>query len=84
MRVLGDAQSAIAPKFLIMGWFGNEEWIAKNPEAVKRFPRGPIQRTAVWANSHHEQSGEILLKYLKLSPETAKVMTARSTTRRGR
>jgi NitT/TauT family transport system substrate-binding protein len=73
-RELGNAQSAIAPKFLIMGWFGNDQWIARNPEAVKRF-RTAIQRTAVWANAHHDKSAEILLKYLKLQPEIAKTMT---------
>jgi NitT/TauT family transport system substrate-binding protein len=73
-RELGNAQSAIAPRFLIMGWFGNESWIQKNPEAVRRF-RSAIQRTAQWANTHHDKSAEILLKYLKLQPEIAKTMT---------
>ena len=73
-RELGNAQSAIAPKFLIMGWFGNETWIQKNPEAVKRF-QAAIKRTAEWANKNHDKSAEILLKYLKLSPDIAKTMT---------
>ena len=73
-RELGNAQSAIAPRFLIMGWFGNESWIQKNPEAVRRF-RAAIQKTAEWANTHHDKSAEILLKYLKLQPEIAKTMT---------
>lgn len=74
VRELGNAQSAIASKFLIMGWFANESWIEKNPEAVRRF-RSAIQKTAVWANAHHDQSAAILLKYLKLQPEVAKNMT---------
>ncbi len=73
-RELGNAQSAIAPRFLIMGWFGNESWIQANPGAVRRF-RAAIQKTAVWANTHHDKSAEILLKYLKLQPEIAKTMT---------
>jgi len=73
-RELGNAQSAIAPRFLIMGWFGNDSWIQKNPEAVRRF-RAAMQKTAVWANTHHDQSAVILLKYLKLDPEIAKTMT---------
>jgi NitT/TauT family transport system substrate-binding protein len=73
-RELGNAQSAIGPRFLIMGWFGNESWIQSNPEAVRRF-RNAIQKTAQWANTHHDKSAEILLKYLKLQPEIAKTMT---------
>jgi NitT/TauT family transport system substrate-binding protein len=73
-RELGNAQSAIAPKFLIMGWFANESWIDKNPDAVRRF-RAAIQKTAQWANTHHDESAAILLKYLKLAPEVAKNMT---------
>jgi NitT/TauT family transport system substrate-binding protein len=72
-RELGNAQGAIAPKFLIMGWFANDAWIAKNPEAVRRF-RSAIQKTAIWANAHHDKSAEILLKYLKLDPDVAKNM----------
>jgi NitT/TauT family transport system substrate-binding protein len=74
VREIGNAQSAIAPKFLIMGWFANESWIAKNPEAIRRF-RIAMQKTAIWANAHHTESGAILLKYLKLDPDVAKNMT---------
>jgi len=73
-RELGNAQSAIAPKFLIMGRFADESWIDKNPDAVRRF-RAAIQKTAQWANTHHDESAAILLKYLKLAPEVAKNMT---------
>ena len=31
-RQFGNAQSAIAAKFLIMGWFANDTWIDKNPK----------------------------------------------------
>ncbi len=74
VRQLGNAQSAIAPRFLIMGWFANDSWIAKNAEAIRRF-RVAMQRTAVWANSHQAESSAILLKYLKLDPAVAKSMT---------
>jgi NitT/TauT family transport system substrate-binding protein len=56
-----------------LGWFANDAWIAKNPEAVRRF-RSAIQKTAIWANAHHDKSAEILLKYLKLDPDVAKNM----------
>jgi NitT/TauT family transport system substrate-binding protein len=73
-REIGNAQSAIAPKFLIMGWFANDAWIAKNGEAIRRF-RIAMQKTAIWANSHQTESGAILLKYMKLDPAVAKSMT---------
>jgi NitT/TauT family transport system substrate-binding protein len=74
VRQLGNAQGAIGPKFLIMGWFANDSWISKNAEAIRRF-RVAMQRTAVWANSHQTESGAILLKYLKLDPDVEKAMT---------
>jgi NitT/TauT family transport system substrate-binding protein len=64
---------AVAPAFLITAHFTTLEWARTHPDIVRRF-QDTIAKTAVWANKNHEQSGEILLKYAKLSEDTIHTM----------
>lgn len=74
VRVFAKAFDAIAPHFLIGGWFTTKDWYAKNTETAKKFVNATYA-TAKWANAHHDQSAEILAKVAKLPPETTKAMT---------
>jgi NitT/TauT family transport system substrate-binding protein len=73
-RVFAKVFDAIAPHFLISGWFTTRDWYAKNAALAKRYA-AVMTDTASWANDSHEQSGEILAKYSKISAETARQMT---------
>lgn len=77
VRVLGKAFDAISPQFLIGAWFTTTSFAQKNPDLIKRFVSA-IYETARWANAHQDQSGEILAKYSKITPEAVHAM-ARST-----
>lgn len=72
-RTLADAFDAIAPRFLVGVWFTTKTWANANPQLAKQF-KAVMARAAEWANTHPEQSGEILLKYSKLDPNIAKTM----------
>jgi NitT/TauT family transport system substrate-binding protein len=58
-RVVADPYSAIAPDFLMGGWFTTPAWAKAHPELATAFANA-ILATARWANTHHAQSAQIL------------------------
>ncbi len=73
-RVFGKVFDAIAPRFLISGWFTTKDWYAKNTALAKRVAAVYYQ-TARWANANKDESGKILMAYSKVSPATIAKMT---------
>ena len=67
VRVLGKSYSAVAKQFLIAGWFATSDWVAQNPDVVKRFADA-IAQTAQWANANPAKAAAILEKYSKIPP----------------
>ncbi len=65
VRVLGKSYSAVAKQFLIAGWFARSDWVAQNPDVVKRF-NDAIAQSAQWANANPAKAGAILEKYSKI------------------
>lgn len=72
-KIFGKPYDAIANQFLISDWFTTRDWLAKNPDAAKRFV-GAIYDAARWANAHHDDSAAILAKYAKT--DVARIMHA--------
>jgi NitT/TauT family transport system substrate-binding protein len=72
-RVLAAVYDAIAPRFTIGVFFANADWAHANVDAVSRF-RTAIVRSAIWANSHHDESAKILMAHSKIAPEIAQQM----------
>lgn len=73
-RQLGDPFAAIAPHFMSTGWFATDAWLEKNLELANRFV-AVMRESAQWANAHHAESAEILIRATKIKPETAASMT---------
>lgn len=73
-RVLGNLNAAVGNPYLLAGWFATDSWIARNPEAAKRFV-AVMERTARWANAHQKESAAILAAYANASPEVTAAMT---------
>ena len=73
-RVLGKQYSAIAPEFMINGWFATSDWVKKNPAAAKKFADAIVE-AAAWANAHHAESAKILEKHSKIEPAVIERMT---------
>lgn len=67
LRILGRAAESVAPVYQATGWIATEAWLQTHADVALRFAAA-IHRTAIWANAHHKESAEILLKYLKLDP----------------
>jgi len=76
-RVFAKVFDAVAPHFLISVWFGTRDWYAQNTATAKRYA-AVMYQTAAWANANREQSGAILQKYSKISPETTRQMARSS------
>lgn len=72
-RTLGRAYDAIAPRFLVGVFFAHLDWAKANADVVARFQQA-MYKTAAWANAHHRESGEILVKYSKLDPAVVQRM----------
>ncbi len=72
-KVFAKAYDAVAKQFLISDWFTTRDWLAKNPDAAKRFV-GAIYDAARWANAHHDDSAVILAKYTKIDVDRIKRM----------
>ena len=72
-KVFAKVYDAVAKQFLISDWFTTRDWLAKNPDAAKRFV-GAIYDAARWANAHHDDSAAILAKYTKVPVERIRRM----------
>jgi NitT/TauT family transport system substrate-binding protein len=72
-RPLGNVLDGVANRFLFLGFFTSETWLATHADVAERFASA-IEQAAVWGNAHHTESVQILLKYSKLDPAIAATM----------
>lgn len=68
LRPFTKAFDAIAKQFLIGAWFAKTDWIAANPDTVRKFA-AVMRESAQWANkpANYTQSAAILEKYTKVA-----------------
>jgi NitT/TauT family transport system substrate-binding protein len=76
-RSLGNVLDSIAPTFMELGYFAPAAWLQANAATANRFV-GALRQAAIWANAHHKESADILVRYAKLDPIVASTM-ARAT-----
>jgi NitT/TauT family transport system substrate-binding protein len=76
VRILGNNYDSIAKTFMITGWFSTGDWLAKNPDAAKKYADA-MAETADWANANHDQAAAILFKYTKIDTRKSHVRFAR-------
>ena len=72
-RIFCYAYDAIAPTFMISGYFTTREWAQANPDIVRKFQEA-MRESALWANAHQERSLEILSKAAKFEPSQLRKM----------
>lgn len=66
IRVVAPALGAIAPTFAVDVWATSNDWLAQHPNEARAFVAA-MREAAVWGNTHHHESAEILTKYTKRS-----------------
>jgi len=64
LHSIGQPYAAVAPLYLVSGWFGMSDWIKSNHDAVQRFSR-ILEETAAYANTHHAETAPILADFSK-------------------
>jgi NitT/TauT family transport system substrate-binding protein len=65
LRALYMDKNAIAPRYILSGFFTTKDWATKNPGLAAKFIAA-IKETAQWANANPAAAGVILAKYTKL------------------
>jgi NitT/TauT family transport system substrate-binding protein len=74
-RILGNPTDAIGPPFIGSAWYARAPWIDAHRDAARGYARA-LSDAARWANANPSDSGRILMKYLRLTPETLQAMSA--------
>jgi NitT/TauT family transport system substrate-binding protein len=64
-RILTPVYNAIAPTFIIGGWFTTSDWAKAHPDLVTRYVAA-ITEAGAWANKNQGASAKILEKYTKI------------------
>lgn len=72
-RTFATCFDAVAPTWMLGGWFTTPTWASAHRDAVEAF-RAVMSKTATWANANHDQSAIILAKYANLDPNLLKNM----------
>jgi NitT/TauT family transport system substrate-binding protein len=81
VRILSLPFGEVASRFFINGWYGRRDWIAANRDTARRFARAVIEGQ-LWANTHLDESGQILTSVLKIDPAVvARMRRAKFTSR---
>jgi NitT/TauT family transport system substrate-binding protein len=73
-RVLASVYDAIAPTFLISAWIATEDWIAKNPDAARRFNQA-MRQSSIWSNRNRDKTAVIAGRIMDADIATIRSMT---------
>ena len=71
MRIFANIFDAIAPKFLVAGYFGTPDYINANRDVVRRFATAVLEGDA-FANAHPDQTLPWLVELSKVDPDIVK------------
>jgi NitT/TauT family transport system substrate-binding protein len=72
-RTFAECFDAVAPTWMLGGWFTTPAWASAHRDAVVAF-RAVMSKTATWANANQAQSAVILAKNANLDPNLLKNM----------
>ncbi len=73
-RPLSNAYDAIATRFMVSEWFASEAWLQEHPDVARRFIDA-LRKAHEWGAVHPKETGEILVRYTKISPDVVAHMT---------
>jgi hypothetical protein len=73
IELLGNADAAIAPRFISGAFFAATQWVQAQPDTARRVARA-LRDTAHWANTHRADTGAILARNSDLDAPTIAAM----------
>ncbi len=62
VRILGQAYTAIAPRYFVSTWFSTADWANKHASTVEKFAR-VVRETAAYTNAHHAETAPIVADF---------------------
>jgi NitT/TauT family transport system substrate-binding protein len=65
VRAFGKPYDAVANRFYISSWYAKQDWLSANASNAVKLQRA-IYESGRWAQTHRDESGQILLKRLRL------------------
>lgn len=69
-RFLAPFYSAIAPKFMLSGWFTTAEFAAAHRDAIASFQR-IVAAASTYTNAHHAETAPLLATWSGITPDQA-------------
>jgi NitT/TauT family transport system substrate-binding protein len=69
-KVIGNAFDGVGPRFMLLGWFASESWLAGHADVAAKFA-SVMRQASDWANSHHTETAVMLSNHTKMAPEVA-------------
>ena len=76
-KVIGDAFDGVGPRFMLLGWFAADSWLAQHADIAAKFA-GALQQASSWANSHQSDSAQMLASHTKVPIDVAHKMVRAS------
>lgn len=73
-RIIGLPFGAVGDRFLVNAWYAKNDWIASHRDEVARFAAA-VQEAQLWANTHPNESGQVLLGVTKIRASVLAIMT---------
>jgi NitT/TauT family transport system substrate-binding protein len=67
-KVIGNAFNGVGPNFMLLGYFASETWLQQHPDVAVKFIAA-LKDGSAWANQHHTESGEMLVKHSRITPD---------------
>lgn len=67
-KSIGKPFSAIAPKFIMTGYFTTKDWAAKNKDVVEKVERILVEASA-YVNSHPTENNALQAAWTKIKPD---------------
>jgi NitT/TauT family transport system substrate-binding protein len=61
-RLLGKPLDAVAPRFLISAWIASDDFVTKNPQAVKAF-QAVMAQAGRYTNAHQDATVDLVAKF---------------------
>ena len=72
-KVIGDAFDGVGPRFMLLGWFAANSWLAAHPDLAAKFVTA-LRQASDWANTHHAESAQMLVNHTKMPAAVADKM----------
>jgi NitT/TauT family transport system substrate-binding protein len=72
-RDLGQQVDAIAKRLMYSGWFASADFVAKNPDVIRKFGE-VMSRATAYAGAHHDETVALLASFSGIEPATIRSM----------